>query len=99
MRVTSSLTMSFLYSIPIDIINGFLGSFDRLAEAGFPQLIELFDGENRGKSSRLDLVSFHCMLHILLRGPPCLARDRGFYLFLVCVFLISTGCALNCSRI
>ncbi|KAL2374281.1 hypothetical protein RJZ57_001216 [Blastomyces gilchristii] len=71
-----------LLIIPLDTVNGFLASFDRLDEAGFPDLIALFDGENRGNCSRLDLVSFHCVLHILLRAPPCRARDRGFYLFL-----------------
>ncbi|PGH10625.1 hypothetical protein AJ79_05339 [Helicocarpus griseus UAMH5409] len=71
-----------LLIIPLDTVNGFLGSFERLDEAGFPDLVALFDRENKGNCSRLDLVSFHCMLHILLRAPPCLARERGLYLFL-----------------
>ncbi|PGH05315.1 hypothetical protein GX51_03036 [Blastomyces parvus] len=78
----SKLRDNDLLIIPIDTVNGFLASFDRLDEAGFPDLMALFDGANSGNCSRLDLVSFHCMLHILLRAPPCQARDRGFYLFL-----------------
>ncbi|OJD16546.1 hypothetical protein AJ78_03283 [Emergomyces pasteurianus Ep9510] len=78
----SQLKETNLLVIPLDTVNGFLESFDRLEEPGFPELIALFDGQNKGNCSRLDLVSFHCMLHILLRAPPCLARDRGFYLFL-----------------
>ncbi|KLJ09208.1 hypothetical protein EMPG_15367 [Blastomyces silverae] len=81
-EATSKLRGNDLLIIPLDTVNGFLASFDRLDEVAYPDLIALFDGENKGNCSRLDLVSFHCMLHILLRAPPCRARDRGFYLFL-----------------
>ncbi|EEH35048.2 hypothetical protein PAAG_06095 [Paracoccidioides lutzii Pb01] len=81
-RAIGRLTENNLLIIPLDIVKVFLGSLDSLEGAGFSDLVALFDGENKGNCSRLDLVSFHCMLHILLRAPPCLARERGFYLFL-----------------
>ncbi|KAK2774622.1 hypothetical protein FQN52_004235 [Onygenales sp. PD_12] len=71
-----------LLIIPLNTVNGFLQSFSRLEEDRFSDLVALFDGGNKQNCSRLDAVSFHCMLHILLRAPPCLARERGLYLFL-----------------
>ncbi|ODH48275.1 hypothetical protein GX48_05583 [Paracoccidioides brasiliensis] len=81
-RAIGRLAENNLLIIPLDIVKVFLGSLDSLEGAGFSDLVALFDGENKGNCSRLDLVSLHCMLHILLRAPPCLARERGFYLFL-----------------
>lgn len=76
------------YSIPLDIVNSLLQSSLAADAASVATLVNLFDGYNKGNCSRLDAVSFHCILHVLLVARPCPARGRGLYLFLVGVLFL-----------
>ncbi|QSS59692.1 hypothetical protein I7I51_09128 [Histoplasma capsulatum] len=79
----------------INIINGFLGSFDRLAEAGFPQLIELDLTDAIQRSPRYTLVvasrqrksligqkAFKHLLHTFVSGDVDAPREWSGQLIL-----------------
>ncbi|WEW61379.1 hypothetical protein PRK78_006869 [Emydomyces testavorans] len=70
-------------TIPARIIKTVTRSSEAIDTTHLPELVSLFDDEHMGDCCRLEPASFYCMLHLLLRSKPCIARDRGFYLFLV----------------
>ncbi|TPX20187.1 hypothetical protein DIZ76_016075 [Coccidioides immitis] len=71
-----------LLMISIEMIKVFTDSSRRMDSTHLPELISLFDGDNYENCFRLDVASLHCVIHILLRASPCMARERGFYLLL-----------------
>jgi hypothetical protein len=72
-----------LYRIPSNIISANMRSSTVLAFPDVCQLVELFDGDNGGNCSRLDVASFHCILHVILRVEYSRVQGRALYLLLV----------------
>ncbi|KAL1956157.1 hypothetical protein VTO42DRAFT_7592 [Malbranchea cinnamomea] len=53
------------------------------------ELVRMIDGQNRYTLNRLDGYAFHAVIHVLFTGATCDARDRGLFLCLKTVKLMT----------
>ncbi|EFR03560.1 hypothetical protein MGYG_06556 [Nannizzia gypsea CBS 118893] len=76
-------TRSDILIIPLSIINDILQTTPALHMDDLSTLVQILgEPQKRRHCSRLDIVSFQCILFLFLHAPACVQREKGLYLLL-----------------
>ncbi|GBF62086.1 hypothetical protein TMEN_4619 [Trichophyton mentagrophytes] len=92
-------TRSDILVIPLSIVNDILQSTPCLRQDDLYKLVQILaEPPSRRHCSRLDVVSFQCILLLFLHAPACVHRERGLYLLLDSMAELSDILCQNLSQ-